>query len=212
MSTTLTFYFDYTSPYSYLASTAVEATAAKIGAELVWAPTFLAAVMKATGNQPPATVERKGKYMARDLARWADVYGVEMHWTQHFPLASQHAMRGTLAVLASDPAKGAALAKALFRAAWVTCDDIGDRSVLARIAESVGADGALVAGATDDVRWKDALKETTERAVSLGAFGVPAFEYEGELYFGNDRLEMIEARAKRSGWSKLTGSDGSPMW
>lgn len=213
MADTLTFFFDFTSPYSYLASTQVEALARRIGAELEWVPTFLAGVMRATGNSPPATVELKGKHMARDLARWAAIYGVPLRWNPWFPFASQHALRAAAATATTDPARAVAFHKALFAAAWIDGDDLGDRAVLAKVARAAGVDETLAANATDDPVWKDALKVNTDRAVALGAFGMPAFEYAGDLYFGNDRLELIAARAARgTSWPVLLGADGSPMW
>ncbi len=198
----IAFYFDYTSPYSYLASTEVESLAARIDAALTWHPAFLGAIMKATGNQPPAMLPTRAAYMAADLARQADHQGVPMRFSPYFPMASQHAMRATLAVQATDPVHAVAYIHALFRAAWVDGEDIGDRGVLGTLASRVGADPALAAGATDDPRWKDALRKNTEDALAVGAFGLPVVVYEAEMYFGNDRLALVEARARRgSPWS-----------
>ena len=198
MSTpTLAFHFDYISPYSYLASTQMESVAARIAADLTWHPVYLGGIMKATGNQPPAMLPTRAAYMSADLARWVDHYAVPMQFSPYFPLASQHALRATLAVQALDPGHALALIHGLFRAAWVDGEDIGNRDVLRSVATRVGADPGLVANATDDPRWKDALRHATDALLARGAFGLPATVYEGDLYFGNDRLGLIEARAAR---------------
>ncbi len=198
----MVFHFDYTSPYSYLASTQVEALAGRIHAELRWHPTFLGAIFKATGNQPPAMLPVRATYMAADLARWADLYGIPLKFSPHFPFATQHALRATLAVLSLAPEHASALIHALFRAAWVDGEDLGDRAVLHAVAARIGADPTLVSDATDLPRWKDALRSTTAASIALGAYGLPVTVYAGDMYFGNDRLALVEARAQRkSSWS-----------
>jgi 2-hydroxychromene-2-carboxylate isomerase len=187
------FFFDFTSPYSYLASTRVEALAARTGVEFDWRPVFLAGVLKATSNQPPATVPARGLYMARDLVRWAAFYGVPFRMTPHFPLNTLAALRAAWALKTQRPAAFPAFAHACFRAGWVDGLDLADRAVVTGLAAE--ADRELVATAPDAPEWKEALKSAGDEAVAAGAFGAPAFVVgKDELFFGNDRLELLEWR------------------
>jgi len=185
------FFYDFVSPYTYLAATQI----GKAVPEAEWEPAFLGAIMKATGNQPPATLPARAAYMMHDLPRWAELYGVPFRWSPHFPLPTQHALRAALAVRAAAPDRYLPFVHAAFRAMWEAGENLGERAVIARVAESVGADGALAAAASDDPRWKDALKVSTDAALAAGAFGLPAFVVgDGELYFGNDRIELLQRR------------------
>ncbi len=195
------FFFDFLSPYTYLASTQVPALAARSGAEIDWVPALLGGIMKATGNVPPATLPARGAYMAQDVPRWAEIYGVPFVWSPFFAWSSPPALRATLAVKAVAPAKYDAWVKACFHAAWGQPRDLSKPETLAAIAGEVGVDAALVTSANDDQARKDELKKNTEAAVAGGAFGLPAFVIgdgpDAELFFGNDRLELLEKRLKR---------------
>ncbi|MCK6530148.1 2-hydroxychromene-2-carboxylate isomerase [Myxococcota bacterium] len=192
----LSFYFDYVSPYSYLASTQVEALAARAGVELRWRPVLLGAVMKSTGNQPPGTLPARARYMFEDLRRWSVRYGIPYRFPSAFPFQTLPALRATLALLDASPGD-AAFVHAVFRAAWAEDRDVSDPSVLLGLALEAGLDPSPLAGAATDPRWKDALRASTDEALALGAFGVPCLAYEGEIYFGNDRLGLLEDRLAR---------------
>src|SRR4051794_13273014 len=116
------FFFDLSSPYSYLAATQIGPIAEKHGAELSWRPMVLAAVFKACGNDMPARIVPKGKYMWHDLARWAEQYGVPFQFSTRFPVNAIAAER--LIIAAESEHKSAAAALAAFRAVWVDDSDI----------------------------------------------------------------------------------------
>jgi 2-hydroxychromene-2-carboxylate isomerase len=187
------FYFDYLSPYSYLASTRLEALAARTGATVDFRPMLLPAVLKATGNQAPAMVPSRASYALADLPRWAEFYGVPFRMTPFFPLNSLPALRAAWALKTERPEVFAPFTEACFRAGWVEGLNIGDREVLAGVAGPDHRD--FVIAATEAPRWKDALRKATDEALAAGVFGAPTFALEsGELFFGNDRLALLEWR------------------
>jgi len=187
------FFYDFTSPYTYLASTRVDEIAARTGAEIAWIPVLLGGIMKATGNQPPAMLPARALYMPRDLARWAALYGVPFRMSPHFPINTLGALRAACALAAERPERHRLFADACFRAAWADGRDLGDRAVLTSLAAE--EDRAFVSEAMDAPRWKEALKRNTEEAVAAGAFGAPTFVIgDDELFFGNDRLELLAWR------------------
>ena len=206
-ATRLVFFYDYVSPYTYLASTQIDALGARHGVRVDWEPALLGGVMKATGNQPPAMLPARAAYMGDDLVRWAEEYGVPFRFTPFFPLQTIAALRAAIAVRARDLGHFAEWNRRAFRAAWVDGLDLGSKDVLAQIAREIGVDPALVAGANDDAAVKERLKAQTELVVSLGAFGFPWIVVESEAadgtktsesYFGNDRLALVEARLRRA--------------
>lgn len=210
----IAFFFDFVSPYTYLASTQIDALGARHGVRVDWEPALLGGIMKATGNQPPAMLPARATYMGEDLTRWAEHYGVPFRFSPFFPLQSMAALRASLAVRARDAEHFADWNRRVFRAAWEEGLDIGNKGALADLARDVGIDPSLVASANDDAEIKAQLKAHTERAVALGAYGLPWIVVEEvggaaarECYFGNDRLALIEDRLRRGRpWSKGSGA------
>ncbi len=190
----LEFFYDFTSPYSYLASTRVEAVAARAGATVRFRPFLLGGVFKATGNRAPLEVPAKGRHMWVDLSRWAERLGVPLARPATFPIASILALRAALA--AEQEGKLVPFTHAVFRAYWAEGRDIASPEVLAAVATSVGLDGAArVARAPD---FKAALAESTQSAIDRGAVGAPTFFVGDEMFVGNDRLDFVEEALRRT--------------
>ncbi len=185
---TLEFFYDFVSPYSYLASTRVEAIAARTGATLRWRPFLLGAVHKATGNRAPLEVPAKGRHMWVDLDRWAGRLGVPLRRPEPFPFSSMLALRSALAAEAAG--KLVPYTHAVYRARWADGRDIADPAVLAAVASEAGLDGAAVVAAAPG--HKEALARQTQEAIDRGAFGAPACFVGDQLFVGNDRLDFVE--------------------
>lgn len=197
-SATLSFYFDFSSPYAYLASTQVRALAARTGATLVYRPILLGALFKSIGtpNVPLFAMSTpKQSYMAHELDRWSKRWGVPFVFSSRFPIQTVRPLR----LVSSVPeAQRADLVDALFRAAWVRDRDLGDEAVLRDALGEAGcdADAALAASTSDEA--KSVLREATASAEALGVCGVPSFlvvpagASAGDLYWGQDRLGLVE--------------------
>ncbi|AYC34640.1 2-hydroxychromene-2-carboxylate isomerase [Pseudomonas cavernae] len=189
MSKTVEFFFDFGSPTSYLAWTQLPKIAAAAGATIVWRPLLLGGVFKATGNQSPAEIPVKGRYMNQDLARFAKRYGVPLRFNPYFPINTLHLMRGA-AGYQDDPRFHAYLA-AIFQAMWVDEKPMGRPEVVAEVLAAAGFDPADFERRIGDEAVKERLKATTEEAIGRGVFGAPSFFVDGELFFGQDRLDFI---------------------
>ena len=187
MSTKLEFFYDYVSIYSYLADSQLDKLA---GAEVVYRPMFLGAVMEATGNRPPGTVEAKRKYLTTDIDRWAERYSLRFKMNPIFPQNTLTALR--LALVAQKQGAFERVHRALFEAMWVHEKDLSDAAVL----ESIAADAGLSLKAIEDEAIKDELKANSEEAVARGAFGAPTFFIGEQMFFGNDRFEFIKKALK----------------
>jgi len=187
------FFFDVTSPYSYLASTQMAGLAERTGATIAWRPFFLGGLFAAVGNEAPALLKPRAAYMGRDLQRWAKRYGAPLRWPSRFPINTVKAQRMLLA-LREEKGDGACadLAAAFFAAYWAADRDVADLEVLTEVASQAAFDGAALAERTQDPTVKEALKAATTEAEERGAFGAPTFFAGGEMYFGNDRLLLLE--------------------
>lgn len=187
---TVDFYFDLSSPYSYLAATQIEAVAARHDARVQWKPMVLAAVFKATGNVMPAGVEAKALHMLVDLNRWAKHYGVPFTMNSRFPL---NTIKPERLVIAAEPTgRSGELALALFRAMWADDRDIASEEVMRSVATGLGLDAGALLAAIETPAVKDRLRAYTDEATARGAFGAPAFVVGTELFWGNDRLHFVE--------------------
>jgi len=187
MAKKLEFFYDYVSPYSYLANSQVSDVG---GSKLVYRPMFLGGVMQATGNRPPGTLEVKGKYLRRDIARWAENYGIVYNRNPNFPQNTLKALR--LAIVAQHDGIFPDVHRALYTAMFVDEKDLSDDKVLGEIMKSSGLDESTTFDRIAEQPIKDELKANTEEAVTRGAFGAPTFFVGDEMFFGNDRFEFIK--------------------
>lgn len=191
---TLEFFFDLSSPYSYLAATQLPALAARTGAAIAWKPFVLAAVFKATKNTPPVFSAEKARWMLVDLQRWAAQYGVPFRMSTHWPVNAIKAMR--LIVAAEADGKADEVALTAFDAIWVDDRDVTADAELRAIADAAGLPGDALARIEEpDVKAR--LRAHGDDAVRRGAFGAPAFFVGDELFWGNDRLHHVEAALAR---------------
>ena len=193
MSEPIDFYFDFSSPYGYLAAQKIDALAAKYGRTVDWRPLLLGVVFKETGMAPLTQVPLKGPYSQRDFARSARFHGISgFRMPSKFPIASQAPARIVLWQKARDPALAIRVAKALYRAYFVDDVDISNPDAAAAVAAKEGADAAGARAAVDDPAIKDALKREVDQAIARGAFGSPFIVVDGEPFWGLDRFDQIE--------------------
>jgi 2-hydroxychromene-2-carboxylate isomerase len=185
----LEYFFDYVSPFSYLANSQIAALVDSTGAEVAYRPFLLGGVMQATGNQPPATLPARAKYMPQDIARWLRRYGLEFNFNPHFPMKTITALRGALA--ADEQGDFAPYHAAMFRAAWVEQVNLGDPAALHDVIQKAGLDARHLLARAENDEVKERLKSNTAEAVARGAFGAPTFFVGDELFFGNDRLDFV---------------------
>ncbi len=192
MARTLEFFFDYGSPYSWLACRQVEALARRTSAELRWRPFLLGAVFKATGNQTPAQNTYKARYLLKDLGDWTRTLGLPAFMPPaSFPTDSLKANR--LGLVADELGKLPAYSHAVYRTSFNEGRDISQPQVLADLLRGIGIDPQAAFARMLSQEIKDRLRKNTEEAVERGAFGAPTFFIGDDMYFGNDRLPFVEA-------------------
>jgi 2-hydroxychromene-2-carboxylate isomerase len=198
----LEFFFDCSSPWTYLAFHEIENVAEEAGALLVWKPILVGgvfnavnpAVYEARANPTPA----RAAYHGKDLSDWAQRYGLRIGMPSVFPVNSVKAMRGALFAL--DQGCLPRYARAVFEAYWGALEDISQDDVLERIVRGVGLspEAFFAAIRSDELRAR--LRANTDELIRRGGFGSPTMFVDGDdMYFGNDRLVLVRDALARSG-------------
>jgi 2-hydroxychromene-2-carboxylate isomerase len=201
MAAPIDFYFDFSSPYGYLASEKIEALAAKHGRNVHWRPVLLGVIFKQTGAAPLTQIPLKGSYSRRDMERSAKFHGVpDFRLPSKFPIPSQAAARIVLWVQQRDAALAASVVHALYRALFVEDRDISEPDIAVAAAATCGVDAAVARPAIDDPAIKDALKRANEDAIAKGVFGSPYIVVDGEPFWGLDRMDQAERWLATGGW------------
>jgi len=191
VSKRIEFFFDVGSPTTYLAYTQLPRIASERDAEIVWRPMLLGGVFKATGNSSPVTVPAKGRWMFQDIARWAQRYGVPLHFNPDFPINTLALMRGAVGYQMRKPGEFLRYVDVMFRAMWEKPRNLGDADVFAATLSEAGFDAAAFTAMVGDPEVKAKLVANTEEAVARGAFGAPTFFIGEQMFFGQDRLEFV---------------------
>ncbi len=188
---TLEFFFDYSCPYAYLASTQVEALSERIGASLVWRPMLLGGVFKARGTPQHLSTTlspAKARHNDLDMRRWADFFRVPLEVPSAHPMRTVEALRATLAT-GVDPR----VVHAFFRAYWVEGRDVSLLSTVREVLTEAELDADdILERVQHDSSLKEELRRRTDEAIEHGIFGAPSFVLDGkELFWGQDRMELL---------------------
>jgi 2-hydroxychromene-2-carboxylate isomerase len=197
MSRSVRVYFDFLSPYSYLALTRLAAFGDRHDVEWEPAPVFYAALLDANGLVGPAETRAKRRYTLTDVLRCAALLGVPLVGPPAHPFRSLEALR--VATLFDNDPRAFELAVALSTACWGEGRDLTDWEVLTDVVRGVGLGGSGtrsedLAARASAAAVKQALQGRTATAIEAGVFGVPTFELDGELFWGHDRLDHLAAR------------------
>jgi 2-hydroxychromene-2-carboxylate isomerase len=200
MPAPLDFYFEFASPYGYLASVRIDAIAARHGRAVAWRPIMLGAALKATGSQPNAAAPLKGPYLRHDVPRTARLLGVRLRMPETMPMNSLAAARAYWWLHPRDEALARRWAVAVFAAHWGAGRDMSTPGQLAELAPEIGIDPDLLREAVQDPAIKAKLKAETEASLARGVFGSPFVFVDDEPFWGADRLDQVERWLETGGW------------
>jgi 2-hydroxychromene-2-carboxylate isomerase len=191
MTRTIDFYFDFPSPYAYMAHTQLPRIAVENGAAVIYHPFRILELMKIVGNWP-TTVEcrNKGTYAGADLQRWTKRYKVDFARNPHsnsFDFAELN--RGAL--IALEDGRGAEYVTAVFAAIWGKPEDLSQRSVLIDVLERADFDAQRLLDRASTGSMIAQLEAETKAAAERGVFGAPTMFVGDQMYFGNDRFDFV---------------------
>jgi 2-hydroxychromene-2-carboxylate isomerase len=189
MTQAIEFFFDFASPYSYLAHSQLPA----LGAEVTVRPMQVLKVMEAVGNQP-TTIQSaaKGKYAFADLTRWATRYAVPLNPGRMRTNDSAACARAVLA--AGRLGKANAATAALFHAFWGVAEPLRTSDEILEVLGKAGLDVAALRPLLDDPAIAAELDANTKEAAERGVFGAPTIFVGEDMFFGNDRLDFVRER------------------
>ena len=198
---TLEFFFDCSSPWTYLAFTRIQPVVARTGASIVWKPILVGGVFNAVNrdvyerraNPDP----RKAAYSAKDLQDWARLTGLKIVMPPPvFPVRATLAMRCALA--AQEEGKVVEFSRSCFKAYWSDSKDISQPDVLRKSARAPVSTAQRILERAQADAIKDRLRANTDEVIARGGFGSPTMFVNGpDMYFGNDRMELVEAALRR---------------
>ncbi|MBO6769658.1 MAG: 2-hydroxychromene-2-carboxylate isomerase [Erythrobacter sp.] len=195
MTKTIEYIFDFGAPNGYLAWYPLKDIVARTGAQLTVTPVFLGGMHKLTGNAPPmirdAEVKGKVAYAALEFQRFLDRHAMD-RFRMHPALPFNSILLQRVLVAARDEAERHAIVDALLPAVWERNIDCSDAEAVGRELAEAGLDAERLLAATQDPDVKAKLAENTEHAVQRGAFGIPTFYVDDEMWFGKERLGQLE--------------------
>ena len=194
------FFFDCSSPWTYLAFEQLQrtlATAIAAGrATIRWRPFLVGGVFNTVNpsvyEQRAKPVPAKARYYAKDLQDWARYVGIRIGSPPVFPVNSVKAMRG--AFVAEEEGCLVSYARRVFETYWGALEDISDDAVLAGIAREVGLDEAAFFERIGSPEYKTRLRDNTTELIERGGYGSPTFFVDDDMYFGNDRIPLLAFR------------------
>ena len=196
------FFFDCSSPWTYLAFHNIQPLAAELGVDIRWRPVLVGGIFNAANPSVYAArdnpVPAKRDYMLKDLRDWSREANLPIVFPPSvFPVNSVKAMRGCIVMAEQD--RLVPFATALFEAYWGRDEDISQDTVLRQACERVGAEPTQFFNAIGQTAVKDQLKANTAEVIRRGGFGSPTIFVNGEdMYFGNDRLPLIRSALLRA--------------
>ena len=189
------FYFDFGSPYSYLAHTQIKKFEKETGEKVNYMPTLVGGLHKLAGITAPAFIPLKARYLIKDCKLWADKYKVKYQFNRYFPIKTLHLMRAAL-VAEKDNFLRSFVDKA-FDALWVDSINMNDEAVFLKFIKSQDVNTDLFSLKYNDPVIKNDLIKRTNDSFNKGVFGVPTFIVNGKMFWGQDRLDFVLNEAKK---------------
>ena len=199
MTNKLEFFYDCSSPWTYLAFEGIEPLSKRQNYQLIWKPILVGGIFNLTNpsvyESRSNPVKEKLAYSQKDMKDWSKVRGVEFNWPDIFPINSVKAMRGSF--FAINEGLVVEYSREVFRSYWTDGKDISNTDVLSEIVESLGMDSVKFLEFIVEDKTKEALKKNTQELIERGGFGSPTiYLNDTDMYFGNDRLHLIEELIK----------------
>jgi len=196
----LEFYFDFASPYGYLAACRIEQLAARHGRTVAWRPILLGAVFKVTGMIANMHQPLRGDYLRHDVVRFARLLGVPLTFPANMPMRSIAASRAVYWLEAEAPERARVLAAAIYHAHWAEGRNLDAPEAVAEVAAGLGINRTAVLHGIQQPAAKERLRQETDGAIARGVFGSPFIFVDGEPFWGADRLDQIDRWLATGGW------------
>jgi len=195
MIKTFEFYFDFGSPYAFLAHKGIRKIEKENSIKVKYMPVLLGALLKLTGVKANIDVPIKGKYMIKDCKLWAEKYNIEFKFNNYFPIITLNLMR--CALVAENKGVSQIFINKVFDAIWKDGLNLNDNSILEKLLKNIDIDPKKFLIEAIDLKIKNELKKRTDEAYQKGVFGTPSFIVNNKIFWGQDRLQFALNEAGR---------------
>ena len=189
------FYFDFGSPYSYLAHKQIRKLENQNLAEVKYMPILLGAILKMTGVKANVDVPIKEKYMIKDCKLWAEKHNIKFKFNIFFPIITLNLMRGVL--VAEEKKISKVFINQIFDAIWQTGLNLNDVKIFDNLLKSLKLDPKKFLLDLTKPTIKEDLRKRTDEAFVKGVFGAPTFIINNKLFWGQDRLDFVLNEIKK---------------
>ena len=194
------FYFDCSSPWTYLGFVGINEISSKYNIEIKFLPILVGGVFNSVNDEVYKFRSKpnplKFNYYNQDLKMWAKVRNIQINWPSIFPINSVKAMRGALFFKEQKQISDYALK--IFKAYWTDGKDISQDNVVSQICEDLNIDSNAFLNFINQEITKNALKKNTQELIDSGGFGSPTYFFNDSMFFGNDRIQLLEEQLKTS--------------
>jgi len=189
------FYFDFGSPYAFLAHKEIRKLEKENSIKIKYKPILLGALLKLSGLKPLIDIPIKGKYMIRDCKLWAEKYNIEFKFNNYFPIITLTLMRCVLVAEKEDFSEN--FINKVFDAIWKDGLNLNDNLIVEKLIKNLDINPKKFLLETTDAKIKDELKKRTDEAYDKGIFGVPSFIVNNKIFWGQDRLEFAVSESRK---------------
>ncbi|MCB1755366.1 MAG: 2-hydroxychromene-2-carboxylate isomerase [Gammaproteobacteria bacterium] len=200
MADKIDFYFDFSSPYGYLASERIEALAARHDLQIDWHAILLGFIFPVTGQKPLVDIPLINSYSEHDMQRAAREHAIAFQWPGEFPVSSVAACRAFYWLKSNQPGSLTGFIHAIYRAYFTEDKPITRPADVLAVAAEAGLPADELTAAFDDPQIKAETRKAVEQAIEKGVFGSPFFIVDGEPFWGNDRLDQLDRWLQKGGW------------
>ena len=189
------FYFDFGSPYSFLAHNEIRRIEKENSIKIQYMPILLGGLFELVGTKANADIPIKGKYMIKDCKLWAEKYNIKFKFNNYFPIMTLNLMRGVL--VAEKKGFSENFINEVFDSIWKHGLDLNDNQIFEKVLKTLNINPKTFLMESADHKIKDELKKRTTEAFTKGIFGAPSFIINNKLFWGQDRLEFVINEAKK---------------
>ena len=189
------FYFDFASPYTFLAHKEIRKIEKQHSINIKYMPVLLGGLLKSAGIKPNIDIPIKAKYMIKDCKLWAEKYNIIFKFNNYFPIMTLNLMRCVL--LAEKKFSAQNFIDNVFDAIWKNDLNLNDNNVVEKLLKNLDINPRTFLLEAKDQKIKDDLKKKTEEASQKGIFGLPSFIVNNKIFWGHDRLEFVLNEAKK---------------
>ena len=195
MIKTFDFYFDFSSPYTYLAHKEIRKIEKDNAIEINYMPILLGGILKSTGIKANADIPSKAKYMIKDCKLWAERKNIKFKFNDYFPISTLNLMRCALVAEKKNLSK--IFIDKIFDSIWSNGLNLNNKIIFEKVLKSIDVDPDSFIKDSEMLAIKNELKNKTEDALKIGIFGCPTFVINNKIFWGQDRLEFVINEAKK---------------